>query len=72
MKLSEALENAKVAVDSDCHPYNECMDPEESCHRRMRRGLDELIAAIEEHLAAERKSAETLLCLADLQRHGGE
>lgn len=66
MKLSEALDAMKDALvyeDGDSDPSGcKCVC---CCAER-------LVAAVEEHLEAERKSAETLLCLADLQRHGGE
>lgn len=68
MKLDEALKNAKAAqkehYDGLCMSLQGCCDYDNRC--------DDLIAAIEEHLEAERKSAEMLLALADLQRHGGE
>lgn len=60
MKLSEALAHAKAEM--------EAAEDAEALHET----LGYLVDAVEEHLEAERKSAETLLCLADLQRHGGE
>ena len=58
MTLSEALEKAKEHIEHEQGTHCLC--------------VEDLVAAVEEHLEAERKSAETLLCLADLQRHGGE
>ena len=67
VKLGEALDGAKKAReyhDRHCSSYQGCCDYDLKA--------DDLIDAIEAYLEAERKSAEMLLGLADLQRHGGD
>lgn len=71
MKLSEALAAAKKAVDQDCGAYTECMSHKESCHDRLIRTTFDLISAVEEYLEAQKKEAQRIVGLADLQRWDG-
>lgn len=61
MKLGDALANAEKLYDDGCDDASDLYV-----------ALADLIDAIEAHLEAERKSAEMLLGLADLRRHGGD
>lgn len=44
---NDAIEEAKEALDEDCHPYNECMREQGSCVGLMRNALRHLIEAVE-------------------------
>lgn len=66
LKLSEALYDVKVLfTDEPCYspPPSYCLCLYCSARR--------LVAAIEEHLEAEKKAGQTLLALADLRRWEG-
>jgi len=65
--LSEAIYDVKVLLTDE-----PCYSPAPSYCLCLYCSARRLVAAIEAHLGVERRHAEILLGLADLQRHGGE